>query len=105
MHSARSPRNFFDILYRLRAVLLLAPLLVLAFANDQVIDIAHEYLGSRGPFPDRFDFALVTLVITAALPLLFILFILDARYTGESRYSLGQRLGIGAVFLLPMLPG
>jgi hypothetical protein len=96
--------KFFDMLYRLRAVLLLAPLLVLGFANDQVIDIAHEYLGSDRHFLDRFDFALITLLITAALPLLFIAFILDQRYSGESRYSLGRRLAIGAVLLLPILP-
>jgi hypothetical protein len=96
--------NFFDMLYRLRAVLLLAPLLVLGFANDQVIDIAHEYLGSDRHFLDRFDLALITLLITAALPLLFIVFILDQRYSGESRYSLGRRLAIGAVLLLPILP-
>jgi hypothetical protein len=64
--------SFFETLYRLRAILLLAPLLVLGFANDQAIDIAREYSRAGRQLGDRFDFLLLTLLVSAAVPLLFI---------------------------------
>lgn len=100
----RECRNFFDMLYRLRAVVVFAPVLVVGFANDQVVDIAHEYLRSDRQFLDRADLALITLFATAMLPLLFIPFVLAERYSGEGSYSLGRRLAIGATVFLPILP-
>jgi len=100
----RECRNFFDMLYRLRAVVAFVPVLVLGFANDQVVDIAHEYMRSDQHFLDRTDLAVITLFMTAAIPILFILFVLGERYSSESRYSLGRRLAIGAAIFLPFLP-
>lgn len=96
--------SFFDMLYRLRAVLLFAPVLVIAFANDQIIDVAREYMHSERHFADRFDFVLVTLAVTAAVPILFIPFILDRQDDGEARYGFGRRLAIGVVISVALLP-
>ena len=96
--------RFFDMLYRLRAVLLFAPLLLIAFANDQILDVASEYLhGDRHPV-DRLDFVLVTLLVTAAVPILFIPFILEAQSEDRPRYSFGRQLGIGVVISVAVLP-
>ncbi len=97
-------QSFFDMLYRLRAVIVVIPLLVLGFANDQVVDIAHEYMRSERYFLDRGNLAVITLCITAAVPLFFILFVLLDRTSPEPRHDVGHRLAAGAVMFLPLLP-
>jgi hypothetical protein len=96
--------SFFETLHRLRANLLLAPLFALAFANDQAIDIAREYSRAGRHLGDRFDFLLLTLLVSAAVPLLFIPHRLDRHKSGAPRYDLGWRLATALAVLAAFLP-